>query len=212
MTYKALAQQFGIGLTGGIACGKSTIAGILRADQWPVIDADQLARDVVAPEMPALAEIARHFGESYLNPDGSLDRPKMRQLIFSDEHQKEVLEQIIHPRLQQAAIDQLQSLGVWGQPRIWFYEASLIFERNLAGQFRETWVASCPKDVQLQRLMDRDQMSENAAQQAIRNQWPTERKARLATRVIDTNCSKQELTSRVHECLKQLERTSFDKK
>ncbi len=204
MDLAALSHSYGIALTGGIATGKSTIAAVLRRSGQIVIDADQLSRAIVLPGTEGLAAITAHFGPAVLKADGHLDRTAMRRLIFSDDKQRLALEAIIHPRLTAATQAALAAAGLGDQAKIWFYEAALILERGRGGDFREVWVASCPEDVQLQRLMTRDHSSREEAQAIIKAQMPMHQKLRAATRVIDTDCSMAELELRTTATLTAL--------
>jgi dephospho-CoA kinase len=201
-TLSALCKGWGIALTGGIASGKSTVGQILVRQGVPVIDADVLSREIVAPGSEGLEAVVAHFGPTVLQADGNLDRARMRSVVFQNSGERQVLEGIIHSRLAQYTWKALQKIGLDRQPRIWFYEASLIFERNRASDFREVWVAYCPEAVQIQRLMARDGASEADARSILAAQMPTLKKAREADRVIHTDCSEPELESRV---LAQLE-------
>lgn len=198
-TLQNITKRWAIGLTGGIATGKSTIARHLRALGELVIDADQLAREVVAPGTEGLQAILEHFGPRVLQVDGQLDRALMRQIIFTDEAQRRALEAITHPRIQAATTRALQRFGFMnpGQERIWFYEASLLYERGRAQDFRAIWVAYCPEEVQIERLQRRDRCSEQEARRILAAQMPARMKADRADRVIATDCSEDELAQRV---------------
>ncbi|MCX6128344.1 MAG: dephospho-CoA kinase [Proteobacteria bacterium] len=204
MLLSTLFKHWGIALTGGIASGKSTVAGFLRKEGLLVFDADEFSRNIVIPGSPALAEIAKVFGPELLRADGSLDRPRMRQLIFSDSKQRQTLEAIIHPRLNDEAMRMLTEAGLIQNPQIWFYEAALIFERQRTNDFREVWVAYCDEAKQIERLMLRDHCSHAQAQAILQAQMPASKKAAEADVILDTSCSIGELQDKVKAAVQEL--------
>lgn len=192
-----LKKRWGIGLTGGIACGKSTVADILRAKNFPVIDADLLAREAVLPNTPGLAMVVDHFGGGVLNNDGTLNRTALGETIFRDHKERQALEQIIHPIIHQLLHRHLEQEQLFANPRFWFYEASLLYEAKIAIEFRQVWVIVCPKDVQESRIRNRDHRTRDTIRAIIKSQMPNSEKAKLADVVIDTNCSLAELDTKV---------------
>lgn len=173
-----------IGLTGGIACGKSTIAAMLRELGAPVVDADELARRVVEPGTPALDEIAQHFGPDVLDAGGALDRKKLGAIVFADPEARRVLERITHPRIAAAAQDEIARLVSRGATTI-IYEAALIVEKQLYKWMDGLIVVSVPPEVQLERLMNRDQVTEDEARARMAAQLPMADKIAVADHVID---------------------------
>ena len=162
-------------LTGGIASGKSLVAQFFKQAGVPVIDADQLSRQVVDKGSPGLKLIAETFGEGVLDPQGQLDRQKMGKLIFSDPLKRKMLEGILHPLIAQAGVTQMNHLESQGHP-FGIYEASLIFENNLENAFDATiLVATTPKE-QIARLMLRDGLNLQEAQKRIGAQMSVEKK------------------------------------
>lgn len=185
-----------IALTGGIATGKSTVSQIIRDAGIPVIDADVLAREIVAPGLPGLNEIVREFGNKYLLPDGSLNRAELAELIFKDPNARHKLEHITHPKIAQLLLEKLVDLASQGVT--WaVYEAPLIFEKNLQANFVATILVSCPEKIQLERLMRREGMSEEIAMERISSQMSNEKKISLASVVLDTDCALSELQKRL---------------
>ncbi len=175
-----------IALTGGIATGKTTVASFLAANGWKVIDADRLAREVLAPNTAGLAQVIAAFGTEILTPLGALDRGHLGKIIFGNQEQRKKLEAITHPLIRDLLIKEVQFLS----PRpsdVIFYEASLIFETKSQDQYREVWVTACAPQVQIQRLMARNQWNESQAQTVIESQWPLERKIKQADHVIWTD-------------------------
>lgn len=177
-----------IGLTGGIACGKSTVAAMLREHGAPLIDADQLARDVVAPGSDGLATIAEVFGPEMMTDDGFLDRKRMSALVFVDAERRAALEAITHPRIFarfQALCDTYEARG----EQVVVYDAALLFERGLDQLMNAVIVVTVPPPVQLHRLRDRDGIEEEEALRRITAQMPLEEKVKRADWVIDNGQS-----------------------
>jgi dephospho-CoA kinase len=173
-----------IGLTGGIASGKSAVAARLRQRGAAVIDADELARLVVAPGQPALAEIAARFGAEMITAEGQLDRKRLGAAVFADAAARKDLERITHPRIAAAGQAEIARRAAAGA-RIVFYEAPLIVEKGLHRAMAALVVVAAPPDVQLARLMRRDGSAEAEARARIAAQLPLEQKLEAATWVID---------------------------
>jgi dephospho-CoA kinase len=155
-----------IGLTGGIGCGKSTVANIFEQLKVPVIDADDIAHQLVAVGQPALARIALEYGPDILNTDGSLNRTRLRELVFSDAQQKQKLEAILHPLVYQAIQTELEQLTapycIIGIP--------LLFETKMTHLVDRTLVVDCSVETQLERLQKRDAMTIASIQAIIDSQ------------------------------------------
>lgn len=198
----SLVKEFGIGLTGNIATGKSTVANMIRTSGYTVIDADALAREVVAPGSAGLIEVVNTFGKDMLDSSGNLNREKLGGVIFANKALRDTLNQIMHPRIDAALMAELRRLGLEAKPRPWFYEASLIIERQRQSEFRAIWMTVCSERTQLQRLMQRSSLSETEALQRIRSQMPSAQKKTFADVVIDTDRPQSELQEMVHQLLK----------
>src|SRR3989338_4620612 len=179
-------QTFGIGLTGGIATGKSTVVSILRKMGVLVIDADVLARKVVEPGSNAILQLAHKFGTDSILPSGELDRTWIREHVLLDAGLRKKLESILHPAIQKQLWIKLEETGVIGNPIFWVYEAALLFETHSHERFREVWVTKCSKEVQIARVCARDHISFDQASQLLQMQWSTEEKCKWASWVIDT--------------------------
>ena len=177
-----------IGLTGGIACGKSTVAQMLRELGAPLIDADQLARDVVAPSSAGLAEIAEAFGPEMITDDGFLDRKRMSALVFADADQRARLEAITHPRIFARFTALSEGYEARGE-QVVVYDAALLYERGLDQLMNAVIVVTVPPPVQLHRLRDRDGISEEEALRRITAQMPLEDKVKRADYVINNGQS-----------------------
>ncbi|MEM9195454.1 MAG: dephospho-CoA kinase [Myxococcota bacterium] len=185
-----------VGLTGGIASGKSTVARMFGELGIPIVDADQLARDVVAVGTPGLKKITEAFGTDYLTEDGTLDRAKMGSLVFGDEDARKRLNAIVHPLIAQAGMQALQSLADHPAPyRI--YEAALLVENKIHRMFPTLIVVAVDPSTQLTRLMERDGFSREEAEARIASQMPLEEKTAVADHVIDNGGSPEETRAQV---------------
>jgi dephospho-CoA kinase len=173
-----------IGLTGGIATGKSTFAAALRARRVPVVDADALARDVVAPGSPALAEIVRAFGPGVLDGSGGLDRRAVGAMVFADPQARRRLESITHPAIRAAMVAETARLAAAGHDLV-FYDAPLLFEVGLDRALDAVVVVWAPRDVQRARVVRRDHVSPADADARLDAQLPVDEKAARADFVVD---------------------------
>jgi dephospho-CoA kinase len=172
-----------VGLTGGIATGKSTFAAALRAAGCPVIDADQLARQVVEPGTPALAAIATAF-PGVIGADGRLDRKALGARVFGDPSARQRLEAITHPAIRAAMEAETARLEAAGEP-LAFYEAPLLYEVGLDRAMALVVVVWAPRPVQLRRLQARDGLSPAEAEARLAAQLPVDEKAARADVVIE---------------------------
>jgi dephospho-CoA kinase len=175
-----------IGLTGGIASGKSTVAGEFARLGAAIVDADQLARDVVAPGTPALEEIRRRFGDEMILPDGSLDRKRLGALVFADAAARAAINAITHPRIAARSRDAISELARAGHAIV-LYEAALIVENQLHHNMDALIVVSVPEVEQIKRLRERDGLSQEEALARIRAQKPLTEKTSVATYVVDNS-------------------------
>ncbi len=171
-----------IGLTGGIATGKTTVANDLsQRHHLPIFDADVYARQAVEPGSPVLAEIARRYGNDILFPDGTLNRSRLGDIIFNDARERRWLEAQIHPYVRDSfvkAIRQATSFPI-------VLVVPLLFEAGMTDLATEIWVVSCSPEMQLQRLMRRDNLPREAAQARIDSQMSLEEKCDRADVVLD---------------------------
>jgi dephospho-CoA kinase len=189
-----------IGLTGGVATGKSTVARILGERGIPVVDADVAARAVVAPGSDGLAAVVDAFGEAVLLPDGGLDRRAMRDIVFADPAARRTLEAITHPRIAAAMAAELASLAAAGTP-LAFVEAALMVETGSYKHYSALWVVSCSASRQLARLMARDRVTEGAARAIVAAQLPLADKEAVADVVIRNDGTYDELAAAVGAAL-----------
>lgn len=169
------------GLTGNIACGKSLVERLLRARGVPVIDADEVARDVVAPGRPALRAIQERFGDAVLRPDGALDRQALGAVVFADAAARRDLEAITHPRIFEGIAARLATLDA----PLAVVSAALMVESGSYRGYAGLAVVTCPEQTQRARLMARDGLDAAAAQARIDAQLPQADKAALADVVLD---------------------------
>jgi dephospho-CoA kinase len=191
-----------VALSGGIATGKSVCRARFEARGVPTIDADHLARAVVAPGTPGLAAVVALFGETVLGADGSLNRAAVAAIVFADASRRAALEVVIHP-LVYAAID------AWfdhlpADARLGIADIPLLFETQRQGDFDVVIVAACPPGLQLARLMARDGLSAEQAQLRLDSQWPIDEKVRRADIVIDTAGTLDETMRHVDAALTRL--------
>jgi dephospho-CoA kinase len=176
-----------VGLTGGIATGKSYVARRLRSAGIPVVDADVLAREAVAPGTAGLQAVVDRFGPAVLAEHGTLDRARLAEIVFRDETARRDLEAIVHPRVR-AAIDRFWSDRAPGT-RFAVADVPLLYETGREGAFDVVVVAACPREQQVERVMHRDGLSREQAERRLGAQLPIEEKARRADYVIDTSGS-----------------------
>lgn len=172
-----------VGLTGGIASGKSTVAEAFAARGVPLIDADQVARDVVAPGSDGLAEVIAAFGEDFLCPDGTLNRRRLREIVFADSTARQRLEALLHPRIRAALADWREDLTApYG-----ILMAPIMAEGGFAGLCDRILVVDAPRDTQRERLMRRDDIDQTLAEQMLNAQSDREARLAIADDVIDNS-------------------------
>ena len=191
-----------IGLTGGIASGKSTVSNWLISQGYPVVDADIAARKVVEPGMQALREITEAFGRDILLEDGTLDRKKLGAIIFSDEEKRQTLNAIVHPAVREWMRQETERAFSVGASVV-IMDIPLLFESKLTHMVEETVLVYVSMETQLKRLMDRDGYSEADALARIHAQMPIDDKRKLADYIIDNNGPVSETIEQVKEIMKQ---------
>jgi dephospho-CoA kinase len=186
-------------LTGGIATGKSHVRALFSERGVPTLDADIVAREVVEPGTRALAAVVARFGDSILQPDGRLDRRALASVVFTDERARHDLEAIVHPAVYAAIQRWLTVLEAAGRSPLALADIPLLYETAREGDFDAVVVAACHADVQLQRIMMRDRMTEEEARRRLAAQWPLAEKIALADHVIWTDRSFEETERQVEE-------------
>ena len=191
-----------IGITGGIASGKSTVTEFLRQKGFQVVDADAVVHQLQKPGGRLYQVLVEHFGEKVLLENGELNRPLLASLIFSNpeeqEWSKSTQGEIIREELA-ALRNQLAQTEA-----LFFMDIPLLFEQNYASWFDETWIVYVNRDVQLERLMKRDQISKEAAESRLNSQWPLERKISLASHSLDNNGNQEQLIAQVVQLFEEM--------
>jgi dephospho-CoA kinase len=190
------------GLTGGIGTGKSTVARLLAARGVPVLDADALAREVVAPGTLGNAQIAAAW-PAVIAPDGAVDRRRLAAIVFADPAARARLEAITHPLIQQASAARLAELAAEGHP-LAIYEAALLVESGRWRDLDGLIVVTASPETQIARALARGGLTREEAEARVRAQLPTSEKARLATHVIDNDGGLDETAAQVERLLARL--------
>lgn len=193
-----------VGITGGIATGKSTVTNMFRALGAKVLDADEIAREVVAPGSPALLEIKARWPD-VIGPDGALDRKKLAAHIFSKPEDRKALDAITHPRIQAQVLERTHALWDAGE-RVVFYDAPLLIENKLHELLEGVVLVVVPKDVQLQRLMQRNGLTKEEAEARVASQMPLEDKKRHARWLIDNSGSLEQTRAQVEKVWQEVKR------
>nr|WP_239534326.1 dephospho-CoA kinase [Thalassobacillus pellis] len=191
-------------MTGSIASGKSTISLKFNEYDIPVIDADKIAREVVVPGEKAYDQIVAEFGEDILREDKLIDRKKLGDIVFKDEEKRKKLNQIVHPAVRERMLfrrDQLKEKNA----RAVVLDIPLLFESGLAHFADKTLVVYVDEDVQLNRLMERDNSTREEALSRISAQMPVKKKAEMADEVIDNNGSRQDSYQQLEKVLRKWE-------
>ena len=181
-------KPYRIGLTGGIASGKSTVSAMLRQLGATVVDTDLIAREVTAPGSSAVSAMSRRYGSEIVNEDGSLRREAVGRIVFSQPAERQWLESLLHPLIRARAEQQAQDAWAAGQ-RIVVFDVPLLFESGWNEWVDEIWTVYVPPALQRQRLQQRDGYSATEIDERLASQWPIDEKARQADRVIDNTGS-----------------------
>jgi len=190
-----------LGLTGGIGSGKSMVASMFANLGAEVIDADQLAREVVEPGQPALEEIATAFGREILLPDGRLDRGKLARIIFADPIARARLNAITHPRIQERMATEMALRG--SRPGVLIVDIPLLYENDRTGTVDRVIVVWVDTKTQLRRLVERDGLTADEARQRIAAQMPLDEKRARADMVVDNSGSRQNTRRQVEAIYRQ---------
>ncbi|MCE8031323.1 dephospho-CoA kinase [Halomonas daqingensis] len=187
-----------VGVTGGIASGKSTVARAFAALGVPWVDADDVAREVVEPGEPALAEIAGRYGERVLQADGSLNRRALREIVFADEGELRWLESVTHPRIRQRIVAHLERLQAEGAPYV-LLVSPLLFESGQSELADRCLVIDVPESLQIARTAARDDVDDAQARAIVAAQMPRSERLARADDVIDNTGSEADLAAQVAE-------------
>lgn len=189
-----------IGLTGSIGTGKSTIANKFRQLNFPIVDADIIAREVVQPGAPAFEEIVATFGEEIMQQDGTLDRKKLGAIVFNDRQKRLQLNDIIHPAIRAEIIRQKETHVASGVKAV-VLDIPLLYESKLTHFVDKVIVVTTDKDVQLARIMKRDESTIEEAEQRIKSQIPVAEKEKWADAIIDNNGTIKQSEKQLEEIL-----------
>jgi dephospho-CoA kinase len=189
--------MYWIGLTGGIACGKSTVARLLRERGFEVIDADQVARDVVAFGTDGYNEIVARFGAGILAADQSLDRSRLAQIAFSDPIRLSQLEAITHPKIKAKVAERRNEIARSGAAMA-FYDVPLLFEKSMQTNFDRVITVACSLEHQMRRLRERNGLNDTEIAKRLAAQWPLEEKVRRSDAVIQNDGTLDELSLQVN--------------
>jgi dephospho-CoA kinase len=192
-----------IGLTGGIASGKSTVGRLLEMHQAVVIDADALAHDCMRPGGSAYAGVVDYFGPNVLDADGAIDRQELGALVFSDPTQLARLNQLVHPQVRLAMKLRLEALEKAGNTHPVFLMVPLLYESNLVHWVDEVWVVYCRPEQQLERLVLRNHFSVLEATERLNAQWPIDKKRERADVVIDNTGTADALEKQITQALQR---------
>ncbi|MFQ5850997.1 MAG: dephospho-CoA kinase [Candidatus Binatia bacterium] len=196
-----------IGLTGGIATGKSTVASLLRELEAKIVDADQLAREIVRPGQEAWHNIIDAFGTEILRPDKTIDRTRLRKIVFKDEKARKKLDSITHPQIRMLAQERIQKLATEGAEII-VYEAPLLFENKVHLWLRPVILVACDLATQKKRLRERDGLSEEETEQCLKAQMTLDEKRKLADFVIENVGNLEDLRRKVKEVCEKIKTIS----
>lgn len=188
-----------IGLTGGIATGKSTVSRMLVQRGAALIDADVIAREIMEPGHPVLAAVAKHFGQAVLHPDGTLDRKKLGEIVFADPERRKALENLTHPAIRAEMKQRLDALEAAAPRRLVVADIPLLYESGLERLYERIMVVYVPRDLQLARLMERDGLSRDEAERRLNAQMDIELKKERADILIDNSRGLDETERQIDE-------------
>lgn len=192
-----------IGLTGGIASGKSTVSKILRQRGLPVVDADELARDAIIHGSEGYKNVVKAFGMDVLNKDGTLNRESLAEIVFTDKSQLEKLESIIHPIVREKTKKIKESLKAQGY-KMAFYDVPLLFEKKMESMFDKVVVVYSRMDQQIERLKSRNNMTKEQAVNRILNQVSMDDKIKKCDFVVDNTSDHKNLENQITKLLEDL--------
>lgn len=195
-----------LGLTGGIACGKSTVAQMLSQKGALIIDADRLAREVVRPGKPAWVEIVKWLGEEVLLEDGSLDRPKIAARVFKDESARQQLNALTHPHVRALFLTQSRELAQSYPQKIQVWDIPLLFEAGMENLVDYVAVVASREEKQIMRLLERNGLAREEALQRINAQMALQKKIKAADFVLDNNSTRESLQAQVDRLWDELQK------
>lgn len=193
-----------VGLTGGIAAGKSLVSQYLRELGAQIIDADLVARELVYPQSPAMQEIIRHFGPEIVNKDGSLKRKELGQLIFRFPEKRQALNAIMHPCIVAKITEEIRKYRSDKEIPLIVVDAPLLIETGLHQLVDEVWLVELPEELQILRLRERDVLTEEEARQRLQSQLPLSEKRKYAHRIINNSGEMRETKELIHRIWQQV--------
>ncbi len=200
-----------VGLTGGVASGKSTVSSTLREEGAYLIDADQIARNLVQPHTPIWQELIDTFGEDILQKDGSIHRKKLAALVFSNREKRTRLNQVLHPRIKEETQRRLRAIGQSDPEAIVVIDAALLVETGDYREMDQLIVVRATEAQQMERLRERDGASPGEAEQIVSAQMPLEEKLKVADFVIGNEGSIQETRRQAKAVFQELKRLALQK-
>jgi len=200
-----------IGLTGGVASGKSTAARMFEGLGAKIIDADRIGHELLGSSLSAYQEIVHRFGDEILDSSGEIDRAQLGALVFADPRKLEELNAIVHPKIIERVEQLAEKLAAQHPQDVILVDAALIFEARIGGHFRKVIVAWCRPEQQIERLMAKTGISRKAAEQRIASQMPADEKRRRADFLIDCSGSLEETRAQVEKLYPTLSRLAVDR-
>jgi len=201
-----------VGLTGGVASGKTAISQVLKEEGAYIIDADQIARELVQPQKPAWRKLIGAFGKEILQEDGSIHRKKLADKVFADPKKRKLLNQILHPRIKEEMDRRTKEIGQKDPKAIVVIDAPLIIELGNQRDMDKLIVVASTQTQQIKRLKERDGTSPEAALRILSSQMPVEEKVKLADYVIRNEGSIEEAKKRAKEVFKELRKVALQSK
>ena len=201
-----------VGLTGGVASGKTAVSQVLKEEGAYIIDADQIARELVLPYQPAWSDLIRAFGQGILQEDGSIQRKKLADKVFADPKQRKLLNQILHPRIKEEMDRRTKEIGEKDPEAIVVIDAPLIIELGDHREMDKVIVVTSTQTQQIERLKDRDGKNPEEALRIVSAQMPPKEKLKFADYVIRNEGSMKEMKKRAKEVYQELKKVALQKK
>jgi len=193
-----------VGLTGGIASGKSTVSEIFANLGAKILDADEVAREVLLPGQPAWTRLRQAFGQEFFHPDGTIKRKQLRKLVFGDPEKRKQLNAIVHPEVMREINRRAETLSSSIKAGVLLVDVPLLLEVGVANRFDKVVVVYASESVQIKRLMQRDGVSEEEAKQALKAQIPLSKKVEQADYVIDNSGRREDTLAQVQRVWQEL--------
>jgi dephospho-CoA kinase len=193
-----------VGLTGGIASGKTTVSKIFASFGAKILDADEVAREVLLPGQPAWTRLRQAFGEEFFHPDGTVKRKQLRKLVFADPTKRSLLDAIVHPEVMNEINRRSEMFSSSGETEVLLVDVPLLLEVGLANRFDKIVVVYVSESVQISRLLQRDGISEEEAKQALQAQMALSKKVDQADYVIDNSGTLGDTQAQVQKVWREL--------